>query len=167
MFSLFCTGDKEQHEEGVQVPRPVRLVHPENVPEKDAPVPRGREQAEGAFRRRRQGDRRQRRQKLHARRLDDQAAGQAGPGVFGEDARLLRQQQHDRVVRHAGPGVQRDLDRRGGLRHSVLQPGFPVGGRDQGGHVQLYVRLVLRGQVRQVSRAQKHQHLFVIRFFFL
>lgn len=108
----------------MQMPRPVGLVHAEDLHEEDAAVPGGGQPPQGALRRRRQGDSRQRRPELHAGGRDHQAAGQDGPGVLRGVSPVLPAQRHAGVVRHPGQDLQRHLAGGGGLRHPLLRQGL-------------------------------------------
>lgn len=119
------------------MPRPLRLLHPEDLLATDAALPRGRQPPKRALRWRCQSNRRQRRPQLHPRGGDHQTTGQDGPGLLRGLPLVLHPQRYPRLVWHAGARVQRYLAGGGGVQHFMLRSGPQE--RTQGGGAQLQV----------------------------
>lgn len=160
LFNL--PGGEALHEDRVQMPRTVGLLHLTHVLEEDASLPGGGRPAAGALQRRLQGDGRQRRQDPHPRRPQHQAAGQAGPDLLGRVARLLRGQPEDGLAGDAGTHLQQHGHGHQRLRPAVLRARLPGGDCGVRGELSVSLPLVLRGPVQEMCGPKGAQHLSVM-----
>lgn len=107
-------GGAELHEDRVQVPRTVGLVHGENLLAQDAAVPRGGQPTERVVRRCSQGHPGKRWPQLHYRGTDHQTTGPLRPDLQRGLAGLLPCQSQNWSTRHPRQGMQCHLS--GGRR---------------------------------------------------
>ncbi|XP_069902726.1 protein Wnt-5a isoform X4 [Globicephala melas] len=106
---------------GLQVPRGVRLVQPQDVLAAVGRLPQGGRRPEGEVRQR-SGHAAQQPGQAGAGQQPLQLAHHAGPGLHRPQPRLLRAQREHRLAGHTGPPVQQDVRGHGRLRAHVLRP---------------------------------------------
>ena len=86
----------------MQVPWSFRVLHPQDLLDEDANLPRRRRPSQRELRRRRQGHHLQRRQRLAARGRDHQTAVKGRPGVLRGLSQLLSPSEEGGVLGYPG-----------------------------------------------------------------